>query len=195
VLGIRIAFLSRVNRRIAIGSVELPVVAKHLRELREGRVQPKTQRHAFGVVVQPISSDLRAAFDAVVQIPKELSGIAAKTLPDVKRRSKSGFRINRHEHPLASKFLRIAFSDALLFLANHVQISSISKYLGLSPRILTSLRLVLRSPATMSKRMIVFRLSPVSRSVLRIEQPSRRHCSAFAAASVLVRMVPRGDLG
>jgi hypothetical protein len=33
----------------------------------------------------------------------------------------------------------------------------------------------------MSSRMIVFRLSPVSRSVLRIEQPSRRHRSAWIA--------------
>src|SRR5216684_3043376 len=101
-----------------IGSVELPVVAKHLRELREVRVQPKTQRHAFGVVVQPISSDLRPAFDAVVQIPKELSGIAAKTLSDVKRRDELGFSVNRYKHPLAPEFLRVTLADALLFLAD-----------------------------------------------------------------------------
>jgi len=38
------------------------------------------------------------------------------------------------------------------------------------------------SPATSSRRMMVLRLSPVRRSVLRMEQPSRRQCRARIAA-------------
>ena len=36
-----------------IGSIELPVVAKHLRELREVYVRPEALRHGNGVMIQP----------------------------------------------------------------------------------------------------------------------------------------------
>jgi hypothetical protein len=37
------------------GSVELPVIAKHLCELREVHARSKALRNAHGVVVKPIS--------------------------------------------------------------------------------------------------------------------------------------------
>ena len=100
------------------GSVELPVVAKHFGKLGEIRVQAKAHRNCTPVVMQPVSRDLRPAFDAVIQIPQELGGVTAKTLPDVKRRNQLGFRVNRHKHPLASKLFGIARANTFLFLAN-----------------------------------------------------------------------------
>lgn len=101
-----------------IGSVELPVVAKHFRKLREVHVQTKAHRHAACVVMQAVTRDLRPAFDASVQVPEKRGGIAAKPLADVKRGNKFCFRINRHKHPLTSKFLGIARANALLFLSD-----------------------------------------------------------------------------
>ncbi len=101
-----------------IGSVELPVVAKHLRKLCEIHVQTEAHRYAACVVMQAVTRDLRPAFDAGVQVPEECGGIAAKPLADVERGDQLGFGVNRHEHPLASKLLGIARADALLFLSD-----------------------------------------------------------------------------
>jgi hypothetical protein len=42
-----------------IGSIELPVVAKHLRELREIYIRSKALSHGHGVMVQPEVQRLR----------------------------------------------------------------------------------------------------------------------------------------
>jgi hypothetical protein len=101
-----------------IGSVELPVVAKHLRKLRKVYVQTKAHRYAACVVMQAVTRDLRPAFDAGVQVPEKCGGIAAKPLADVKRGDQLRLRVNRHKNPLTPKFFGIARADALLFLSD-----------------------------------------------------------------------------
>src|SRR5256886_13110876 len=53
------------------GRIELPVVAKHLRELGEVYVRPKALRDAHGVVIEAIRSELHAVCDALIQVPEE----------------------------------------------------------------------------------------------------------------------------
>src|ERR1700733_11852243 len=43
-----------------IGSIELPVIAKHLRELREVYIRPKALRDGHGIVVQSVSRELHS---------------------------------------------------------------------------------------------------------------------------------------
>ena len=64
------------------------------------------------------------------------------------------------------------------FLPTYPQISSIYKCLVQRLCIRVSINLTLCSPATTSRRLIVLRLSPISRSVVRIEQP-RQDMSAL----------------
>ncbi len=177
-----------------IGSIELPVIAEQFHKLREVRVQTKTHRHSALVMMQTVSSDLSPAFDAVVQVPHKFGGITAQSLPDVERRNEFSFRVNGDKNPLAANSSGSPERTRFCFLPTQVQISSISRYLGRRPRILVFMSFALRSPATMSSRMMVLRFRPVSRSVDRIEQPSSRQCSARSAASGFDRNVSRVSL-
>ncbi len=53
------------------GAVELPVVAKHLRELGEVHVCPKALGNGHGVMVQSASRELHAVGEALIQVPQE----------------------------------------------------------------------------------------------------------------------------
>src|SRR5580700_8304780 len=64
------------------GSVELPVVAKHLCELGEVNVRTKALRHSHGVVVQAVSRELHAVGDALIQVPQESPRSGAHALTD-----------------------------------------------------------------------------------------------------------------
>src|SRR5207245_4366537 len=74
-----------------IGSIELSIIPKHLRELREVRVQTKAHRHRTLIMMQPVSRDLRSSFDAVIQVPQERGRIGAESLPHMERRNQLGF--------------------------------------------------------------------------------------------------------
>lgn len=100
-----------------IGAVILSEVPEQFSELREIYIKAKCLRNARSVVNQSICRNLRAAFDAVVQVPEEQPRVHAKPLSDVKRRNQFGFRVNRHVNPLAPELRRIAFSHTtILFL-------------------------------------------------------------------------------
>lgn len=105
-----------------------------------------------------------------------------------------GIGINGNEYPLVANFKPVNLPSAAIFLADKSPDFVDRKYLGCNPRILVSISLLLRSPATTKRRMIVLRFKPVSRSVVRIEQPSTRHWIALAAVSGLDSNVLRVSL-
>jgi hypothetical protein len=63
-----------------IGSIELPVVAKHLRQLREVHIRSEALRNTHRVVVQPVSRELHAVRNAMMQVPEEGPCIGANAL-------------------------------------------------------------------------------------------------------------------
>src|SRR5438552_18873113 len=83
----------------------------------------------------------------------------------------------------------------LFFLNRKLQISSLWINLQVRFFILASINTWQRSPARSRRDIIVFRLMLHSRSVERIEHPSKRHCSARTATSMPILMVPKGDWG
>ena len=96
-------------------------------------------------------------------------------LANVEKRNEFTLRIHCDEYPLVAIFGRITLADTTRFLLHVIQISSSCKYLGQRSRIIVSIKREQRAPTRMGSRMIVLRFRPVSRSVVRIEQPSTRH--------------------
>ena len=96
------------------------------------------------------------------------------TFPDEVGRDELRIGIKSHENPLVAKVRRVIFSDLFLLLhqkaPNFVTLNATAGQLAhlfvhhFSPR----------WPANISSRMIVFRLSQLSRSADRIEQPSSK---------------------
>jgi hypothetical protein len=62
------------------GSIELPVVAKHFRELREVYVRSKALRNTHCVMVQPVRRELHAARKPMMQVPQKGPSVGANAL-------------------------------------------------------------------------------------------------------------------
>src|ERR1700692_666934 len=100
------------------GRIELPVVAKHLRELREVAIRSKALRRGHGVVVQSVRGELHAVCDPLIQVPQEGPCIGAHALADAKRGNELGFCVNRNVNPLVSEFGRVTAPHVPAFLAD-----------------------------------------------------------------------------
>ncbi len=172
----------------------LAIISVELRKLREVRISRERFFDGLAVEDVSISGQLDAMVsDAIPEVTHESLSVSAGSFPYQECRNEFGVRVQRDENPLISEVAGSSLRTCRAFFIKKVQISSHWIRRQGNWRILRFINLSERSPASTSSRMMVFRLSPVSRSVVRIEQPSSRHFSACAAASGLVRMVPRGD--
>ncbi len=99
------------------GRIELPVVAEHLRELREVAIRSEAFRNADGVVIQSVCGELYAIGHALMQVPQEGPRIGTNALADAKRRHQFGLRVNRNVNPLVANFGRVAASHVAPFFA------------------------------------------------------------------------------
>ena len=125
VVGIRIALSDfGYNPRDAwwgvprFGSVELPVVAKHFRELREVYLCSEALRNAHRIVIEAVSRELHAIGNALVQVPQECPRVRADALADAKGRHQLGFSVNRNVNPLVTHFGCIVRADGAAFLSD-----------------------------------------------------------------------------
>jgi hypothetical protein len=100
------------------GSVKLPVIAKHLRKLREVAFGSKALRNAHGVVVQSIRGELHAVGNALIQVPEKGPRIRPHALADAKRRHQLGLRVDGNVNPLVANFGRIAAPHVAPFLSD-----------------------------------------------------------------------------
>ena len=103
-----------------VGAVELPVVSKHLRELREVRIKTERIRNGLFVKMESVCRYLRAAIfgHALVQIAHEAASAFPTPLPDTKSCDQLSFRVHRNEYPLVSHFGRVSSTDVAPFLAH-----------------------------------------------------------------------------
>lgn len=101
-----------------IGRVELPVISKHFRYLREMYFRPKAFRNGFPIVMKSIGRDLCVAFDPVVKIIKKFARVSLKALADKVRGNQLRFRVNRHIHPLTTKLGRISPANIAVLFAH-----------------------------------------------------------------------------
>jgi hypothetical protein len=98
------------------GSVELPVIAKHLGQLREVHIRSKALRDSHGVVVKAVCRELHAVGKALIQVPQESPRIGAHALANAKRGHQLGFCINRNVNPLVTQFGRVSATQVAPFL-------------------------------------------------------------------------------
>jgi hypothetical protein len=99
-----------------IGAIELSVIAKHFRELREVAIRPEAFGHRDRVVVKPIGGELDAVGNTVMQVPEECPSIGTHALADVKCGNQFAFCIDGNVNPLVTKFRRVSGTHVAPFL-------------------------------------------------------------------------------
>jgi hypothetical protein len=93
-------------------------VPKQFHKLREVNVGSETLGHAHGVVIQPVSRELHAIREAMIQVPQKCRSIGPESLANVERGNQLGFRVDCDVDPLVADFGRIAFVDSRTLLVN-----------------------------------------------------------------------------
>lgn len=101
-----------------VGAVVLAEIAEQFRKLREVRVQSEGLRNGILVVSKSIGRNLRAAFDAVVQIPQKLIRVRTETLAHMECGNQFSLGIDSDKHPLIADLGSVNLPDAAILFAH-----------------------------------------------------------------------------